>query len=97
MPRMLRSNTFRISVGVLASFAALASAQTTVKLKSNAGKNPLQIAIAELNVPPRMKAAQQKLWQAGEAAVPLLAAEVERGGAGESAALFVLERLSCEA
>jgi hypothetical protein len=97
MPRMLRSNTFRISVGVLASFAALASAQTTVKLKSNAGKNPLQIAIAELNVPPRMKAAQQKLWQAGEAAVPLLAAEVERGGAGESAALFVLERLSGEA
>ena len=97
MPLMLRSNTFGISVGVLASFAALASAQTTVKLKSNAGKNPLQIAIAELNVSPRMKAAQQELWQAGEAAVPLLAAEVERGGAGESAALFVLERLSGEA
>jgi hypothetical protein len=97
MPFMLRSRTFGGSLVVFALFAALASAQTTVKLKSNAGKNPLQIAIAELTVPSHMKMAQQKLWQAGEAAVPLLAAEVERGGAGESAALFVLEKLSGEA
>lgn len=94
---MLSSKAFGISVGVLATFAALASAQTIVKLKSNAGKGPLQMAIAELTIPPRLKAAQQRLWQAGEAAVPLLTAEVERGGAAERAALFVLEQLSGEA
>lgn len=100
MAAMLRRRVFglviRLVAGAMAAALAL-PAQTTVKLRRNVGADPLQAAIAELTVPSHMKDAQQRLWRAGEAAVPLLAAEVARDGAGEGAARFVLEQLGCEA
>ncbi|MCB9879235.1 MAG: hypothetical protein H6835_16690 [Planctomycetes bacterium] len=97
---MLRRREFGILASGFAGVFALTvplAAQTTVKLQRNVGTNPLQAAVAELTVPSRCKAAQRVLWQAGKPAVPLLTAEIERGGAGEAAARFVLELLGCEA
>ncbi|MEZ6037215.1 MAG: hypothetical protein R3F29_07025 [Planctomycetota bacterium] len=94
---MLRGREFGILAGATLCAVMPLTAQTRVKLQRNVGASPLQAAIAELTVPARMKAAQQRLWLAGQPAVPLLAAEIERGGAGEAAARYVLEQLGCEA
>lgn len=75
---------------------AAATAQQPERVRLQTGReprSPLLRAVTELTMPARQRDAMQALWAAGAPAVPLLSAEVERGGAGAPAALSVLERL----
>ena len=76
---------------------ATATAQTRISLANGASRSPLEQRIVELAMPDKQIAAMDALWRAGPAAVPLLAAEVERAGASAMLALAVLERLGGEA
>ncbi|MBK8098869.1 MAG: hypothetical protein IPK26_17280 [Planctomycetes bacterium] len=77
---------------------AAATAQTRISLANGgAPRSPLQQRIIELAMPDKQVAAMDALWRGGPAAVPLLAAEVERAGASAMLALAVLERLGGEA
>jgi hypothetical protein len=81
-------------VAVLGALAAVAAAQVKVSLLGDRSpRTPLERHVLELSMADKQPEAMAALFAIGPPAVPLLAAEVERGGASSLPALAVLERL----
>ncbi|MEZ6037214.1 MAG: hypothetical protein R3F29_07020 [Planctomycetota bacterium] len=86
-----------LTMALAATLSSTLSAQVVVRRPGNNAADSLRATIARLVDGHNAVEAHALLLRSGPAAVPLLAAEVERDGPAAGAALFVLVELGCDA